>query len=78
MGRILNISYDASVLMTREELLKREGFEVISVLGLEEALKAAIRFVILGHSIPREDKRKLGAEIRVCSGHIRLLSLRQE
>jgi DNA-binding response OmpR family regulator len=81
MGRILNISYDASLLMTREELLKREGFEVVSVLGFEGALKAAktcqYDVVILGHSIPREEKRKIATEIKVCDEHIRLLSLRR-
>jgi DNA-binding NtrC family response regulator len=81
MARILNISYDASLLRTREELLKREGLEVVSVVGFSAALEATRKcqydLAIIGHSIPRDDKRKLAHEMKICDGHIRILSLRR-
>jgi DNA-binding NtrC family response regulator len=79
MARILNISYDASLLRTREELLKSQGFEVVSALGFDAALQAAkthrYDLAIIGHSIPREEKRKLADEMKVYD--IRILSLRR-
>ncbi|HKW74142.1 MAG TPA: hypothetical protein VJN64_01340 [Terriglobales bacterium] len=81
MARILNISSDASLLRTREELLKSEGVEVVSALGFEAAVQAAkacqYDLAILGHSIPREEKRKLAYEIKRCGAEIQLLSLQR-
>lgn len=81
MSRILNISYDAALLRTREELLKREGFDVMSVVGLADAIQAIkncqYNLAIIGHSIPREDKRKLVYEIKSCAAHVPVLSLRR-
>lgn len=78
---ILNISYDASLLRTREELLKREGLEVVSAMGFDAALEAARNcdydLAIIGHSVPRDDKRKLAHEMKICRGHMRILSLRR-
>jgi DNA-binding NtrC family response regulator len=81
MARILNISYDASLLKTREELLKAQGLEVMSVVGFDAALEAAKKgrynLAIIGHSIPFEDKRKLVHEIKRHKADIPILSLRR-
>src|SRR5689334_8685916 len=81
MPRILNISYDASLLKTREELLKREGFEVVSMVGYAAAVEAAkssqYDLAIIGHSIPLEEKRKLAYELKSHAERIPILSLRR-
>jgi Response regulator containing CheY-like receiver, AAA-type ATPase, and DNA-binding domains len=59
-SRILSITYDESLLRTRELILRKAGFDVTSALGFVEArsLCAANRFdlVVVGHSIPVDDK----------------------
>jgi len=61
--RILSISYDAMLLQTRQHLLEKEGFSVVSAEGFAEALErcGAGRFdlVVMGHSIPHKDKEAL-------------------
>jgi DNA-binding NtrC family response regulator len=72
MSRILSISYDEALLHTRELMLRREGFEVESALSISAALhaceKGSFDLVIMGHSIPQEDKQKIITLLRgVCS-----------
>jgi DNA-binding response OmpR family regulator len=61
--RILSISYDPHLIRTRQVLLEQAGFEVTSVSDMGQARKACTtsdsRFdlVILGHSVPPEDKK---------------------
>lgn len=61
--RVLSISYDHTLLHVREELLKREGYEVVSAEGFVNALKRCHEgnydLVAMGHSIPFSDKRAL-------------------
>jgi|SRR3954471_23018552 DNA-binding response OmpR family regulator len=61
--RILSISYDATLLNVRRQLLEREGYEVVSAEGYVQALKycneGRYDLVILGHSIPPDDKQAL-------------------
>ena len=62
-GRILSISYDESLLRTRQWILEREGYEVTSALGFLDA-QAQCRtggfdLVIIGHSLPQKDKAEL-------------------
>jgi len=61
--RILSISYDGSLLLTRQMLLQQAGYQVTSALHLADALewcqKDEFDLVVIGHSIPREDKRAL-------------------
>ena len=70
--RILSIAYDLSLLRTRQVLLEQAGFEVVSTTDLNHALKsleardARFDLVILGHSIPREEKKDLIARIQQC------------
>jgi DNA-binding NtrC family response regulator len=69
--RILSISYEPSLLLTREMLLSDAGFEVTSAKTLRGALecckKSRFDLVIVGHSIPKEDKRDVVKQIRQLS-----------
>jgi len=80
MARILSISYDEALLRTREMLLKRKGYEVESAIGFSAALHACehqrFDLVIMGHSIPSEDKEQIIRQLRaVCKTPI--LALRR-
>jgi len=71
MPRILSISYDQALLRTRALLLSREGFEVESAVGFTAAIQACKKgtfdLVILGHSIPPEDKSAIVKQLKeVC------------
>src|SRR5688572_10464548 len=70
--RILSISTDRPLLVTRHLLLKHAGYEVVSAVGLRAGVihSMAGRFdlVVIGHSIAKSDKQALLREIRnVCS-----------
>ncbi len=60
---ILSVSYDAMLLKTRSMLLKGEGYRVVSATGFEQAVTkckiGAFDLLILGHTVPAEDKRAL-------------------
>ena len=67
--RILSISYDKVLLLTRQALLEREGFEVRSAYGFAEAMEACqghddFDVVIMGHSMPENDKTALVTALR--------------
>jgi CheY-like chemotaxis protein len=78
--RILSVSYDQSLLLTREMLLSGAGFQVTSVRTLRDALECCKRsqfdLIIVGHSIPQRDKRELVKEVREVSP-APLLSIRR-
>ena len=63
MSRVLSISYDETLLLTRELMLKGEGHDVVSALGFHRGSEACRRggfdLFILGHSIPKDDKLDL-------------------
>jgi len=65
---ILSISYDAELLTLREAFLKTQGYEVRSVMSIEEALLLAsvqhFDALIVGHSVPLEDKKKLVTAVK--------------
>ena len=72
MPRILSISYDKALLHTRAMMLSREGFEVESAVGFTAAIQACKKgrfdLVIMGHSIPSEDKSAIVKQLRaVCA-----------
>lgn len=77
---ILSISYDESLLRTREWILKAAGFQVTSALGFSEASdycnRGGFDLVIIGHSLPSKDKAALVRQIR-SHDHTRILSLRR-
>ena len=68
--RILSISHDPYLLRTRHVLLEQAGFEVVSADEIGPAVEACqtsnSRFdlVILGHSIPYEEKRNIISRIK--------------
>lgn len=78
--RILSVSYDESLLATRQMLLERHGYEVVSALDFTQAIhhckSAGFNLFILSHSIPIADKQQLIKVFRKsCPGPI--LALRR-
>ena len=61
--RILSVSYDTSLLATRQMLLEQKGYTVTSALGFTKAMdlcqQSHFDLFILGHSIPNSDKLHL-------------------
>ena len=77
--RILSVSYDASLLSTRELLLEEAGYEVTSAHGFTDAIAqcttARFDLFIVGHSIPTPDKQALIQTFRSnCSSPVLTLS----
>jgi DNA-binding response OmpR family regulator len=70
--RILSISYDGALLSTRQTLLELQGYAVVSAEGFTNALRqcknGSFDLVIIGHSIPHNDKEALIAEVRQSCG----------
>ena len=72
--RILSISYDRALLWTRQLLLEQLGFEVVSAEGFAQAWDAAenrnnhFDLIILGHSIPPNDKKAIVTHMRDSCG----------
>ena len=67
MARILSVSYDPTLLRTREMLLQSRGYEVVSAEGFAEAVESCegeFDLIVIGHSIPHKDKRAIVAELR--------------
>jgi DNA-binding NtrC family response regulator len=67
---ILSISYDQSLLQTRQWILEQAGYEVSSALGFAEALEACkarhdFVLVLMGHSMPQKDKMALFEALRL-------------
>ena len=63
---VLSISYDSSLLLTRQMLLEQAGYVVVSAHGFTEALErcrnAKYDIVLMGHSMPPKDQSALGHE----------------
>ena len=73
--RILSVSYDESLLATRQLLLAYRGYVVTSTLGFMDAIEQSktnsFDLFILGHSIPISDKQELIRTFRqYCSAPI--------
>ena len=67
MYRILSISYDRTLLITRRLMLEEAGYEVVSAEGFTEGLERCepnFDLIIMGHSIPQRDKQAIVAECR--------------
>ena len=65
--RIFSISYDPSLLATRDLMLTQVGYDVVGALGFAEALEKGggdFDLIIMGHSIPPRDKRAIVTELR--------------
>jgi|SRR5689334_607238 len=78
---ILSISYDKTLLVTRELMLAQAGYDVSSAFGYAEALEICsarhdFDLVLMGHSMPQKDKTALVAALRpVCEAPV--LSIRR-
>ena len=77
--KLLSISYDEPLLVTRHMLLKQAGYDVTSAAGFTEALEhqsEKFDLILIGHSVPPKDKSALIAQL---SKHYRapLLSIRR-
>ncbi len=62
MLRVLSVSYDSTLVRTRELLLSRAGYRVESALGFRKAMEACSRpldLVILGVVIPMKEKLEI-------------------
>ncbi|MGH9522870.1 MAG: hypothetical protein ACRD3E_10095 [Terriglobales bacterium] len=79
MARILSVSYDQTLLLTREWMLKAAGHDVVSAAGFHDAREACARpdrgLFILGHSIPERDKLDLIACFRAANPTARVIAL---
>ena len=76
--RILSISYDPSLLFTRQAMLELAGYEVVSSEGFASAIEncnGVFNLIIMGHSIPQKDKRAILAELQEHGCDAPLLSL---
>jgi len=81
--RILSVSYDESLLVTRSLLLEREGHQVTSELGFTQSAARCAEgnfdLFILGHSIPEDDKQELMRIFRAnCTAPVLALRLEGE
>ena len=78
---VLSVSYDESLLRTREWILKGAGFAVTSALGFTEAIahcqNPAFDLAVIGHSIPKSDRNALVTQLRQ-HNHTRILALRRQ
>src|SRR5215472_14478611 len=68
-NQILSISYDKSLLVTRQMLLEHAGYVVTSAFGFAEAMEICsarndFDLILMGHSIPQKDKALLLLAIR--------------
>lgn len=67
-GKILSVADDASLATTREMLLSSAGFQVLSVLSVSQAIELCateeFALVVIGHSIPRDQRQWLLKELR--------------
>jgi len=62
MARLISVSYDETLLRTRELMLKTAGHSVRSAMGFREAMDVCAyvaEMVIIGHSIPKKDKAEI-------------------
>jgi DNA-binding response OmpR family regulator len=66
--RVLSISNDEALLKTRQYILEQAGFDVVLAWGFSNALKqcesAKFDLVLLGHTLPPEDKAALAKALR--------------
>jgi CheY-like chemotaxis protein len=68
MPHILSVSYDATLLRTRQLLLESRGYVVTSAEGYVEAISKCSSgnydLLIIGHSIPHADKKAIVTEAK--------------
>jgi DNA-binding NtrC family response regulator len=66
--RILSVSYDAALLRSREMILQRQGYEVVSVQSLQDAIlhcrQEVFDVALIGHAIPIAEQTSIADELR--------------
>ncbi len=77
--RILSISYEATLLKTRQHMLEQKGYSVVSAEGFTEAMEYChagdFDLVVIGHSIPHKDKEAIFKEVQqTCAAPVIALS----
>ena len=79
MARILSISYDETLLRTRDLLLTDAGHVVTSAFGYHEGVEKSVvdkfDMVIVGHSIPQKDKLDFIAKFRKSNPEAAVIAL---
>jgi DNA-binding response OmpR family regulator len=77
--RILNVSRDRAILLARNDALAVAGFSVVSPREPSEALQILattnIDVIILGHSIPFEERGQLSREFHQISSNVPIIVL---
>jgi DNA-binding response OmpR family regulator len=70
-ARILSICYDETLLRMRHLIFQKEGYDVVSARSLDLSLTHSqarvFDVLVLGHSIPHADKRKMAQAFREIS-----------
>jgi len=70
-ARILSLSYDQTLLRMRHLIFEKEGYEVVSAAalasGLERSRQNDFDILVLGHTIPHEEKQKIAREFHQVS-----------
>jgi hypothetical protein len=78
---ILQIAYDESLLITREQLLRSRGYEVVSVMGNEDAKRLLAipgqyyRLFIVGHAAPQQAREEIAHWLKERFPKIQVLAL---
>src|SRR3954469_1730454 len=80
--RVLCVSYDESLLLTRKMILEQAGFEVTAALGFAEAMEICesdpgFELIVIGHSMPRKDKTAVIHTLRAMRCNAPVLSVRR-
>ncbi len=77
-AQILNVCYDTLLLQTRSAILNAGGYAVIPAKTLSQALtllrRCAFDVVVIGHSIPARETRRLLSAVRDFSTPVLLLT----
>jgi hypothetical protein len=78
---ILQIAYDESLLITREQLLRSRGYEVVSVMGNEDAKSLLAipgqyyRLFIVGQAAPQQAREEIAHWLKEQFPKIQVLAL---
>jgi len=77
---VFDITYDEQVGAARTKILRRHGYDVISVVGNETAkvilsLPQQCDLFIVGHAAPEEDRKEMVAWLRMKYPGVRILAL---
>jgi hypothetical protein len=77
---VFQIAYDNGLAPARTEVLRRHGYEVVSVIGNEAAklilsLRQRCDVFIVGHAAPEEERKEIVAWLKTQYPEVRILAL---